>query len=473
MPLPGNLTTKSLHCKFINLDGSNASGTVILDSAPYTLRDPSDNSIIPVGTLRGDLSSGEYTFTNVPVCDDPDIAPVGWAYTVTEIIVGRPVRIYLIQLLSADPSTVELADIIPTVPAPAMGQFVTQEDLQAAVDSAMESSAELAEAIDVQLAANTTIVRTTGNQTVAGIKTFTDGLGSTSINGANVTSGISGTNITTGTVADARIDSAIARDSEVAAGYVALTGNQTVAGVKTFTNGFGTTTLDATKLSGDVPTASLSTNAVTITGTQSVTGTKNFTSLGTTPLNGDNVSSGTVADARIASTLARDSEVAAAYLALATGGQTVSGTTTFSGGVIANGKRQGNATVNLNNACGSGTTTSSSYANFPATSSFSFTKQYSSSDTSLKVDLHVTSYATSVTSSVSFGVNINSTDTDVAQLTYNTANNHTQTSGTKVITGLAAGTYTVQIRWKRTGGAGTVTVDGADWVSMTVQEVPA
>lgn len=96
---------------------------------------------------------------------------------------------------------------------------------------------------------------------------------------ATAVSAIDGAAITTGTVADARIASTIARDSEVTSAVAAeATARDTAIGV------------EATARTSAITAALLA-------------------------LDGGNVVTGTVADARIASTIARDSEVTAAILA--------------------------------------------------------------------------------------------------------------------------------------------------------------
>lgn len=93
-----------------------------------------------------------------------------------------------------------------------------------------------------------------------------------SLTGSKVGSGVDGGNITTGTVADARIDAALARDSEVSAAYQP-------------------SDADLTDLADG-----------TLTGSKVGSG-----------IDGGNITTGTVADARIDASIARDSEVSAAY----------------------------------------------------------------------------------------------------------------------------------------------------------------
>lgn len=133
------------------------------------------------------------------------------------------------------------------------------------------------------------------------------------------------------------------------------------------------------------------------------------------------------------------------------------------------------ATTSLTN-----TTTSASYANLAGTgsqTSFSITKRFSSSQTRLKVHMSASFWAGGGVFPVGamFGVLINGVDTDMflLNLETSTASNNKFGSGTAFITGLAAGTYTVQGRWKRTSAGGTPTRDAGNWLTITAEEVSA
>lgn len=132
-----------------------------------------------------------------------------------------------------------------------------------------------------------------------------------------------------------------------------------------------------------------------------------------------------------------------------------------------------NNMVSINGASSvSETTTSGSYASLGSSAtSVSFTKRLTS--TAIRIDLHATVQPTTAATAVRFAVLINGTDYDVASFVCNSANARDQVSGTAIVaSGLAAGTYTVQIRWKRNAGAGTVQrFITDDWQSMTVTEV--
>lgn len=121
--------------------------------------------------------------------------------------------------------------------------------------------------------------------------------------GAFITS-LNADNVSSGTLADARIASTIMRDSEAAAAYQPLNANLTALTLadlsisdRSIRSGTGALELGA-ETSGD---------AVNIVGILTGDGS------GLNGLNGTQVASGTIADARIASTIARDSEVAAGY----------------------------------------------------------------------------------------------------------------------------------------------------------------
>ncbi|HLN64587.1 MAG TPA: hypothetical protein VK464_23940 [Symbiobacteriaceae bacterium] len=131
-------------------------------------------------------------------------------------------------------------------------------------------------------------------------------------------------------------------------------------------------------------------------------------------------------------------------------------------------------TENVSGVFSAGTTTSASYATLPnlvggAAASVSIAKQLTSSK--LRVDMHVTARATIVATIAKFGALVNNVDTDIALMRFDVTTRE-QVSGTGIIgVGLEAGTYTVTGRWLRSSGTGVMTIDTADFFSMTVAEV--
>jgi hypothetical protein len=122
----------------------------------------------------------------------------------------------------------------------------------------------------------------------------------------------------------------------------------------------------------------------------------------------------------------------------------------------------------INNACGVGSTTSATYVDFPATSSFSLTKIYAG--TRLRVDVKVGAYANANVAATRMGVRIAGTDYDIAHFAFSEANVYRAWSGSRFIPGIAAGAQTLQLRWYRFSGTGTLTSDGNSWLSFEAFE---
>jgi hypothetical protein len=121
---------------------------------------------------------------------------------------------------------------------------------------------------------------------------------------------------------------------------------------------------------------------------------------------------------------------------------------------------------------GTDTTASASYVNLAGTgsvTSFSPTKRYAT--TRVKVWMYASMFVTVGPTFGRFGVRINGVDHDVFNLPINPATSHQGASGTTYITGVPAGVYTIQARWFRSGGTGTLTRDSQDWLSVNAEEV--
>lgn len=118
------------------------------------------------------------------------------------------------------------------------------------------------------------------------------------------------------------------------------------------------------------------------------------------------------------------------------------------------------------------TTSSTAYANLGAGSSVSFVKRKAA--TRLMVAMVAQFQSASTGRGVEFGVHIGSTDYLVAPYhqVLPAANARLTASGHCFISSIAAGTFTIQGRWKAVGGSGTVTrFNGDDWISCTITEV--
>jgi hypothetical protein len=114
-------------------------------------------------------------------------------------------------------------------------------------------------------------------------------------------------------------------------------------------------------------------------------------------------------------------------------------------------------------------TSSAAYANLSGTSSFAFVKQDAASR--LKVTIHAGAFVSAAGTKPMYGVQIGGTDYDVVSQTINVTNTHVNISGFSYLTGVPAGSYTVQGRWRRAAGTGSITRNNEDWLSISVKEL--
>jgi hypothetical protein len=116
------------------------------------------------------------------------------------------------------------------------------------------------------------------------------------------------------------------------------------------------------------------------------------------------------------------------------------------------------------------TTTSATYVDHDATNSkVTLTKQ--NDDTDILIEIAVSIYSTETNTGVSFGINDGTNDHDVCIFFINLANVHQSAAGYKKISGLAAGSYTFTLRWRRSSGGGTLTTNNGDYIGIKAQEV--
>lgn len=115
------------------------------------------------------------------------------------------------------------------------------------------------------------------------------------------------------------------------------------------------------------------------------------------------------------------------------------------------------------------TTTSATYVNVTGATG-SLTKIFAV--TRLQVIFTATWQTSAVDTGADFGLRINGTDYTVGHLVINAASQHEQLASVAVIAGgIPAGNYTPQVRWRRTVGAGTLTLAPDDRVTWTIQEI--
>lgn len=108
MPLPGNLSTRTVEGWFVDFSGNAIAGQISF-SLPETLTDSSAGTFIvesaEIATFDQD---GQFTVT-IPVTNDVDISPASYQYTVQELFTGG--RTYQISLPSG--ATVDISTLAP------------------------------------------------------------------------------------------------------------------------------------------------------------------------------------------------------------------------------------------------------------------------------------------------------------------------------------------------------------------------
>lgn len=117
-----------------------------------------------------------------------------------------------------------------------------------------------------------------------------------------------------------------------------------------------------------------------------------------------------------------------------------------------------------------GTTNVAVYANAPG-SLINFTKHYD--DTILQVKLNGSCWANGGSAEVRFAISVNGgVDNEILRFTINNAGQHVAVpEGLLRFAGIPSGSVSVQGRWKRQLGAGTVTMDATDTITVEVSEV--
>lgn len=119
MPTPEGLKTTVIHGQYAepNLAATPLQGTVTFTATPTILTFPTQNLIV-AGTETATLdANGEFNIELIST-DQAGENPTGWTYSVTEKLVNIAPRTYAITLPYNSGVTVELADITPTVAAP-------------------------------------------------------------------------------------------------------------------------------------------------------------------------------------------------------------------------------------------------------------------------------------------------------------------------------------------------------------------
>lgn len=120
-----------------------------------------------------------------------------------------------------------------------------------------------------------------------------------------------------------------------------------------------------------------------------------------------------------------------------------------------------------------GAVVSSTSTTYVTLLSFTFVKRYDT--TQVQATVGVGGYFTgAVPSDIQWGIRINGVTADMTLLSYEALSTHKAAYGVETFGGggtVPAGTYTVNLRWKRAFGTGTMNWDVHDWLSASMIEV--
>lgn len=120
-------------------------------------------------------------------------------------------------------------------------------------------------------------------------------------------------------------------------------------------------------------------------------------------------------------------------------------------------------------------TSSTSFVNMAGTgsvTSISFTKKYASSISKLCVTVVAGLYVSNADTRGTIAVQIAGNDFPVFQTATQAVNEHEQYTSTIYVGGVAAGATTIQARWRRHVGTGSLNRGVDDWLTIDVKEVP-
>ncbi|AVP41361.1 hypothetical protein SEA_YARA_27 [Streptomyces phage Yara] len=280
MPIPSGVETVTVSSgePMTTPDGSFMRGHIRFVAPPLAVA-PSDDYTFG-GEAVAELVDGEFSIVLVAP-DATGINPTGWTYTVIGEFTNAPDWETFIDISKDDPSVV-FSDVVETAGTdPSFATIFVRKDgdtmtgpLILAGDPDLELEAATKQFVDNKDAQN---VKLTGNQTVAGIKTFTSIPVGPAANptDANQLARKAYVDLT-----QAEVDNLETEVANLDAQNVKITGDQTVNGVKTFGS--------IPVLPGSDPVAAneavrkayvdaLDAQNVKITGVQSVAGAKTFT----------------------------------------------------------------------------------------------------------------------------------------------------------------------------------------------------
>lgn len=133
MPLPANWTTITVVHEYGNVAGEPIRGWVSFANSVRLLDYDEGYTVPAAATQRVPLVNGVLS-VDLPVCDDPDVNPLGWQYTMTEeLIMPTGARVTspsrLIQLTAAMAPSVDLAELADVTPVDQVTPYLREVDM--------------------------------------------------------------------------------------------------------------------------------------------------------------------------------------------------------------------------------------------------------------------------------------------------------------------------------------------------------
>lgn len=114
------------------------------------------------------------------------------------------------------------------------------------------------------------------------------------------------------------------------------------------------------------------------------------------------------------------------------------------------------------------------YANMAGTgsvTSLTITKKYSAAISKIRVLMSCSMFSTVSNTGVDLAVRVNSIDVELGTFFFSALNQHHTIVVGDELTTLAAGAWSIQARWKRPSGTGTLTRANNDWLMMSAEEI--
>jgi hypothetical protein len=121
-----------------------------------------------------------------------------------------------------------------------------------------------------------------------------------------------------------------------------------------------------------------------------------------------------------------------------------------------------------------GSTSSATFVNIPILPFVTVVKQFDANTSNISLIMSQSLFTTIAATGVEFGINLAGgvgTDVLVSSGFLNPATTHLSYTTTKLLTGLAPGTYTLSGRWRRYSGTGILNTNSDDWSSILAGEV--